>query len=389
MSFTSKARMLKAIEGGMPDRLPVTTHHLQDFFKDKYMNGMTDLEVFNYFGMDPILWLGPYLPDSNASAFFDPTQEEPENPRFSRRIVSDDWQITSEEVPDPQYETTRYTITTPKGKLTTVLQRNEYTAWVSEHLIKEKTDIELIGEFVTVPLCDVEKVNQHAEAFGETGLVRGAIPGFDIYGQPGCWQDAAVLVGIEKLIMATFDDPDWVHELLKIVFTRKETYIKSMKGAKYDIIELGGGDASSTVISPKLFRNFVAPYDSQLIDLAHEAGQRIVYHTCGGMMPILEDIAAMKPDAMETFTPKDMGGDTRLAEAKERIGDKVCMIGGFDQFHNFVGCTEEDTRVAVRACFEQAGQGGGYILSPSDHFFDAEPSLVAAFAGEARKCEYE
>lgn len=48
-------------------------------------------------------------------------------------------------------------------------------------------------------------------------------------------------------------------------------------------------------------------------------------------MPILEDIAAMKPDAMETFSPPAMGGDTILAEAKQRIGNKVCMIGGFDR----------------------------------------------------------
>jgi len=47
----------------------------------------------------------------------------------------------------------------------------------------------------------------------------------------------------------------------------------------------------------------------------------------------------MHPDAMETFTPPDMGGDTRLGEAKKRIGSKVCMIGGFDQFHFFNDCT--------------------------------------------------
>ena len=163
--------------------------------------------------------------------------------------------------------------------------------------------------------------------------------------------------------------------------------MRSLTGAKYDLLELGGGDASTTVISPDIFRNFVAPYDSKLIELAHEAGQRIVYHTCGGMMPILEDIAGMRPDAMETFTPKNMGGDARLAEAKQRIGDKVCMIGGFDQFHYFVDCAEEETRAAVRRCFEEAG-GGGYILSPSDHFFEADPNLLAAFADEARRCSY-
>jgi hypothetical protein len=64
------------------------------------------------------------------------------------------------------------------------------------------------------------------------------------------------------------------------------------------------------------------------------------------------------------------------------------MIGGFDQFHYFQGCSPQETRKAVRRCFEEAGQGGGYILDPSDHFFDAEPELIAAYADEARKCLY-
>jgi hypothetical protein len=366
----------------------VTTHHLQDYFRNTYLDGMTDAEVFDHFGLDAIHWTGPYRPDTEAGDYFDPSQEEPTNPRFSRRIVSDDWRISAEALSHPQYETTRYTITTPKGDLTTVLQRNEYTAWVSEHLVKEKSDIDIIGEYATAPRCDVEKVNEQADTFGERGLVRGNVCNFDIYGQPGTWQDAACLVGIEKLIMATFDDPEWAHALLDILYRRKEVYVRSLKGARYDLLELGGGDASTTVISPKLFRKFVAPYDGRLIELAHKAGQRISYHTCGGMMPILEDIAAMEPDAMETFTPADMGGDVRLAEAKERIGDRVCMIGGFDQFHYLVGCSEEETRDAVRRCFEAAGAGGGYILSPSDHFFDAEPELLAAYADEARQCIY-
>ena len=126
-----------------------------------------------------------------------------------------------------------------------------------------------------------------------------------------------------------------MHTLLQMLHRRKRIFVESLQGARYDLLELGGGDASTTVISPTIFENFVAPYDADLIAAAHAAGQRIVYHTCGGMMPILETIAAMQPDAMETFTPKQMGGDVRLAEAKRRIGDKVCMIGGFDQFHHF------------------------------------------------------
>ena len=105
-------------------------------------------------------------------------------------------------------------------------------------------------------------------------------------------------------------------------------------------------------------------------------------------MPMLDLIVAMGPDAIETLTPPAMGGDVNLAEAKRRVGDKVCMIGGFDQFHHFLGCTTEETRAAVRRCFEEAGEGGGYILSPSDHFFDADLKLIEAYADEARRCTY-
>ena len=64
------------------------------------------------------------------------------------------------------------------------------------------------------------------------------------------------------------------------------------------------------------------------------------------------------------------------------------MIGGFDQFHYFNGCTPEETRKYVRKCFEEAGEGGGFILSPSDHFFQAEKELIRAFAQEAIACKY-
>jgi uroporphyrinogen decarboxylase len=385
MEMTSKQRMVTALEGGVPDRLPVTTHHVMPYFLDTYMGGISNREFFDHFGLDAIRWTTPTRPDPSTGEYISEPFEEDAGRTY---ILSDEWRISAESLPDPEYETTRYTIATPKGELTTVVQRNEHTGWVTEHLIKDKRDIDLIGEYVTAPQCDVAQVNEEAEEFGERGLIRGNVIPFDIYGQPGTWQDAACLVGIERLILSTYDDPEWVRELLGILYRRKEIFVRSLAGAHYDVLELGGGDASSTVISPKLFREYVAPYDSKLIALAHEAGQRIAYHTCGGMMPILEDIAAMNPDAMETFTPPDMGGDTRLAEAKVRIGDQVCMIGGWDQQHYFTGCSEEETRAAVRRCFEDAGEGGGYILSPSDHFFDADLDLIAAFADEARKCTY-
>ncbi len=389
MQLTSKQRFLSALDMKTLDRLPVTTHHVMTSFLDTTMRGMSTQDFFDHFDLDPIIWAAPTKPADGQ--YHDPEHPEPIATLLGpvRRIVSDQWRVYSEDIPGHEHTTTRYRYVTPKGTLTTVLQSNEHTTWVTEYLIKRKEDIDLIAEFMPVPACDVESVNKTADTYGERGMVRGSGAGFDIsYGQAGCWQDAACVFDIQGLILATYDDPAWVHALLGILRAKKKTYIESLKGARYDLIELGGGAASSTVISPKLFDDFVAPYDSELICEFHRAGQRVVYHTCGGMMPLLDRVAAMRPDAMETFTPEGMGADVDLAEAKRRIGDKVCMIGGFDQFHFFVGCTPEATRAEVRRCFEAAGGNGGYILSPSDHFFEAEPQLLRAFSDEAHACVY-
>jgi hypothetical protein len=387
MAMTSKKRFLTALERNKPDRLPVTTHHVMPYFLRTYLNGVSCQDFFERFGLDPILWVVAHKPDPGRKEYLDPEQGELDFLE-APRICSERWQIRTVRLPEREYQAIRYEFVTPDRTLSMVLKSDEHTTWVTERMIKEKSDIDIFAAYATIPICDVQEVNKEAHSFGERGMIRGSIPGFDVYGQPGCWQDAAVLYGIEKLILETFDDPEWVHSFLKILLERKKNFVQSMEGAQFDLLEHGGGDASSTVISPKIFEQFVAPYDAELIEVAHQAGQRVVYHTCGGMMPILEMIADMNPDAMETFTPPAMGGDVELNEAKRRIGHRVCMIGGFDQFHYLKDCTPEETRRAVRRCFDEAGEGGGFILAPSDHFFDAEAELLEAYADEAKKCRY-
>jgi len=384
--MTGKKRFMTALERRAPDRLPVTTHHVMPYFLEHAMDGISVQEFFDYFGLDPILWVFAHRANSSRGDYVDTDADRHDlGPPL---ICSKNWIVEREECSDQKFRSERFHCRTPSKTLSMALQSDDKTSWVTERLIKNKSDIDTFAQYAPVPLCDVECVNREVDAFGERGLIRGSVPGFDIYGQPGCWQDAAVLYGIEDLIVATYEDPEWVHEFLSILRERKMAFIRSMEGALFDLVELGGGDASSTVISPAIFEKFVAPYDAELIDAAHAVGQRIVYHTCGGMMPILENITDMKPDAMETFTPPSLGGDVNLEEAKKRIGHRVCLIGGFDQFHYFAGSTPEKTRAAVRRCFEEAGGGGGYILAPSDHFFEADIDLLRAFADEAKKCVY-
>jgi uroporphyrinogen decarboxylase len=385
--MTSKQRMLAAITGCGPDHLPVTTHHVMPYFLEHCLAGMTERQFWDEFGFDAITWSVPHKPAPGSRDYPDPLQT---SIGFleSHRVANDCWRVFSEDMSKDGRNLTRYNFVTPAGTLTMVVETADYTVWVTEPLIKQKRDIDLIGPYVTTPTCDVEALNKVAAEWGDRGLVRGHICCFDVFGQPGCWQDACCLVGSQRLIMEANDDPQWVDELLRILQRRKLGFIRSLAGAHYDILEFGGGDGSASVISPRMFDRFVAPYDAPLVEAAHRAGQRIVYHLCGKIMPMVDHAVAMGVDALETFTPRGMGGDTDLKEAHKRIGGRVCMIGGFDQLHFFTGCDEAATRAEVRRCFEEAGGGGRYILAPSDHFFDARPELLRAFVDEACRCVY-
>lgn len=204
--MTPKQRLLTALQRGKPDRLPVTTHHLMQYFPDKYMGGISSQEFFEHFGLDAITWPVLHKPDPAKRDYFDPLQGAP-GFLEARRIWSDQWRIEAEDVPGEPGKTTRYRFVTPRGTLSMVTQSNEHTTWVTEYLIKNKRDIDLIGAYVTSPVCDVEAVNQVAQEYGQRGIVRSHIPCFDVFGQPGTWQDACCLYPTEQLILATTTQP--------------------------------------------------------------------------------------------------------------------------------------------------------------------------------------
>ena len=149
-AMSPRQRLLAAIRGGTPDRLPVTTHHVMQHFLDKYVDGVSYQSFFDRFGMDAILWVVPHRPDPDAGEYHDPLQT---TVGFldSRRVSSDSWHVESEDVPDPDYQTTRYRFVTPKGTLTIVVQRDAYTTWVTERLVKRRSDVDVIGQYVTSP----------------------------------------------------------------------------------------------------------------------------------------------------------------------------------------------------------------------------------------------
>lgn len=370
---TSKERLLTALARGKPDRLPATVHQWQGYHLETYMGGRSDLEAFGEVGLDAAVQfsqdMGNYW---TAGADFG---------RFSTPEWRDEATVVSA---DPDHRVVKHAITTPGGVLTYTAEGDRMTTWVTDFLIKRDDDIRLIERYMPVGALDAAAVARAYGAVGDAGILRGFVWG----DQAGCWQHAALLMDTQALILKTYDDPAWVHELLAILLEKKLRFIETMKGARFDIVETGGGAASSTLISPALHKEFCLPYDRQMHDALHALGFKAVYHTCGGTKGIEEHIVENGCDASETLAPVSIGGNQEPWEFKAKVGGRLALIGGLDQFNVLTAGPAEAIRAKVRELFEKVGGDGGYILSCCDHFFETPPEHLRIYAEAARSCVY-
>ncbi|MCF7937665.1 MAG: uroporphyrinogen decarboxylase family protein [Spirochaetales bacterium] len=370
--MNSKERLLAALHREKPDRLPATIHQWQGYHLDTYMGGISDLEAFEEVGLDAQIQyfadMGQFwLVDADFTKINTPQwRDEPE-------IIND----------DPDDRRTRHVITTPEKVLTYETAGNSKTTWITKYLIEEDEDIELIRKYMPVPPLDPKPIEDLYDDIGDRGILRGFVWG----DQAGCWQHAACLIDISELIFAAIDKPDWVHRLLNILLEKKLRFIEGMKGVKFDLIETGGGSASTTLISPAFHEEFCMPYARKMHDALHDLGFLTTYHTCGGNYGIEDLIVANHTDASETLAPISVGGNQEPWDFAEKIDGRIAMIGGIDQF-NTLEASDEHIREMVRKLFTTVGENGGYICSASDHFFDTPVDKLKTFAAAARECEY-
>jgi uroporphyrinogen-III decarboxylase len=285
---------------------------------------------------------------------------------------------------EPERRIVHHTISTPEGSLTYKTAGDRKTTWITEYLVKKEEDLELIRKYMPVPRLNLAPVEKKYDEVGDAGILRGFVWG----DQAGCWQHAACLMDVTRLIEATFDRPGWVHEFLGVLLEKKLQFIESMKGARFDLIETGGGASSSTLISPAIHSEFCLPYDRRMHDALHDLGFTVTYHTCGGTRGIEEYIVANHADASETLAPPSVGGNQEPWDVRSKVGGRLALIGGIDQYNTLTRGSTDEIRKNVFELFERVGRDGGYICSASDHFFDTPVENLKAFADAARLCAY-
>jgi uroporphyrinogen decarboxylase len=196
-------------------------------------------------------------------------------------------------------------------------------------------------------------------------------------GLTGAFSQVGFLLGLEKLMVALVDQPERVHRALRL---RQEIALRQAEeicraGARF--IWIGEGMASGSLISPAAYREFVLPYERELVARIRELGVLSLLHICGNTTGMLADIAETGADGCDVDSPTDW------AAAVTILGKSMCVKGNVNPLFFLPDNLPRLPAACGEACRVAAGMRG-FILStgcvvPRD-------SAVEAFAVMRRAC---
>jgi uroporphyrinogen decarboxylase len=173
------------------------------------------------------------------------------------------------------------------------------------------------------------------------------------------------------------DEPRRVHRALRcrqeIALHQAEEICRA--GASF--IWIGEGMASGSLISPATYREFVLPYERELVERIRQLGALSLLHICGNITPSLSAIAQSGADAVDVDSPTDW------RSAIEILGPRMCLKGNISPM-SFL--PENVGRLAAECenAIEMAAPAKGFILSTG--CLVPRDSVDDAFAIMARAC---
>jgi uroporphyrinogen decarboxylase len=197
-------------------------------------------------------------------------------------------------------------------------------------------------------------------------------------GLTGAFSQLGFLVGLEKLLVALVDQPERVHRALH---RRQEIALRQAEeiwraGARF--IWIGEGMASGSLISPAAYRDFVLPYERELVGHIRKLGALSLLHICGNTTRMLAEIAETGTDGCDVDYPTDWSAAVSV------LGKSMCLKGNINplfflpaNIHQLAPACAEAKRVAAGL--------KGFILSTG--CLVPRDSVVEAFEVMRRECD--
>jgi uroporphyrinogen-III decarboxylase len=255
---------------------------------------------------------------------------------------------------------TRRTLHTPLGDLTSEHRQDEENASgaTTEHFCKDIADLEKVLSIPYEPVePDLTAFHEAGSKLGDAGLMMLGI------GMP-----IGVAYGLahpETFAIWTLTERETLARFTEEMFEREYAFLKKAlaKGAGPVFFAVGTEFVAPPMCSPAAFDALITPFDGPLFELIHSHGGKVLVHHHGNVSAILERIADLGADGIQPIEEPPIG-DCTMAEAKRRIGNRVCLVGSV-QYDDFARLPPDEMEELVRRQIRDAAPGGGMILAPT------------------------
>jgi hypothetical protein len=350
---TSRERLLCALHGERPDRLPWAPE-------------------FNIRFCDRILAEIPGQPYAADTQYIEACRRmraecllrvdvvESEHPNVRMHEVEEDGLIVR------TWETPRGTLTSRGRMMDDIGVEME-----SEHMVKTVDDVHAYRfayeEAVFHPRYGAAE--RQIENMGDAGLIT-------LFGPPTPLLDLIMFqIRLPTIHYLMADHPQEMAGLLEAMHRRNCEFYEIAAAAPGEVVR-SFEDTSTTLISPALYREWCLRQLQDYRDICHARGKLFVPHMCGYLRGVLDDLRETGVDGIEAITPPPLG-DTPLALAREALGPEVTLIGGIDPTQ-FVGATPEKTRDLVEAALSGLDDTRRTVLGHEEVHIKADFESVRA-----------
>ncbi len=200
---------------------------------------------------------------------------------------------------------------------------------------------------------------------------------------PGVWENAWQPMGFARFVALMRKDPDFAREAIDYFTALSVACVDACGHAGARVMGFGEDLAyrSGSMLSPAMLDEFFADSYHQITTTAHRHGARIYIHCCGNSYELLERFVEWGFDGAHAFEPT-AGND--LAAAREKVGDRLCIIGNIDITHVLIDATRDEVEEAVEKAVRDS-EGGGFILAPTHSNGDIRVENVRWMLEAARR----
>ena len=133
---------------------------------------------------------------------------------------------------------------------------------------------------------------------------------------------------------------------------------------RIDLFRIGDdiGTQRGPLISPAMFRQFIAPRLKLLVDLAHSHNTKVMFHSCGSIPAFIDALIEIGVDILDPIQVSAANMDP--AKIKEKYGPRICLHGSIDTQYVLPQGSPRQVAENVRRMIDVLGSGGGFILAP-------------------------